>query len=162
MANITAVYHKRNIYPLFWFHMQALLLKMLFSIVILFYHSTVIQSFIDLFIYSINISLFSYLHECHLLLPCLFKSALLLVLNLAKKPCVDCETVDFNYMHLWCNYYISMSIHVRFYCEQCAVTLIQRVQHSKNRLCRNDLCTAADATLLEHTAGPQQCTVWRL
>jgi len=29
---------------------------------------------------------------------------------------------------------ISMSIHVHFYCEQSVVTLIQRMQHSKNRL----------------------------
>ncbi len=162
MANITAVYHKHNIYPLFWFPHASVVTENAFqhcNSLLSQYSNTI---FHRLILYSINISLFSYLHECHLLLPCLFKSALLLVLNLAKKPCVDCETVDFNYMHLWCNYYISMSIHVRFYCEQCAVTLIQRVQHSKNRLCGNDLCTAADATLLEHTAGPQQCTVWRL
>ncbi len=44
------------------------------------------------------------------------------------------NTVDFNYMHLWCNYYIFMSIHVHIYRKQCAVTLIQLLQRSKNRL----------------------------
>uniref|UniRef100_A0A671T7T8 Uncharacterized protein n=1 Tax=Sinocyclocheilus anshuiensis TaxID=1608454 RepID=A0A671T7T8_9TELE len=55
-------------------------------------------------------------------------------------------------MHLWCNYYIFVSIHVHIYRKPCAVTLIQRMQRSKNRL---DLCTAADAPLLECTAEPQ-------
>ncbi len=45
---------------------------------------------------------------------------------------------------------MSMSIHAHFYPEQSAVTLIQRMQHSKNRL-GNDSCTAADAPLLERT-----------
>ncbi len=46
-----------------------------------------------------------------------------------------------------------MSIHVNFYREQSTVTLIQRMQHSKNRLCGDDGCNAAAASLLECTAG---------
>ena len=37
-------------------------------------------------------------------------------------------------MHLWCDYYIFRSIFVNFDHETCAVTLIQRLQHSRNRL----------------------------
>ncbi len=38
-----AVYHQHNIYPLFWFQIQTLLLKMLFQHCDFFFHSTVIQ-----------------------------------------------------------------------------------------------------------------------
>ncbi len=44
------------------------------------------------------------------------------------------NTLDFNYMHLWCNYYILVLIHVHIYCKQCAVTLIQRVQRKRSLL----------------------------
>ncbi len=42
-----AVYYKHNIYPLFLFQIQTLLLKMLFQHCDYFLHSPVIQSFID-------------------------------------------------------------------------------------------------------------------
>ncbi len=45
------------------------------------------------------------------------------------------NTVDFNYIYLLWNYYISMSVHVHFYCEQSPVTLIQCEQQTKKRLC---------------------------
>ncbi len=51
-----------------------------------------------------------------------------------------------------------MSIHVHFYREQSAVTLIQRMQHSKNRLGAETI----SAPLLERTAGPQPRAVWTL
>lgn len=59
-----------------------------------------------------------------------------------------------------------LNVHVNpflFLCEQCAVTLIQRVEHSKNRFCAgNDRCTAADAPLLEYIHGQHPCAVWML
>ncbi len=45
-----------------------------------------------------------------------------------------------------------------FYHEKSAVTLIQRMQHSKNRLCAEMIA----ALLLERTAGPQPRAVWML
>ncbi len=41
-----SVYHKRNIYPLFWFQVQTLLLKMLFPCDYFFFYSNTI--FIDM------------------------------------------------------------------------------------------------------------------
>ncbi len=66
------------------------------------------------------------------------------------------NTAGFNYIYLLWNKYISMSIHVHFYREQSTVTLIQRMQHSKNRLCVETSCTAAAAPLLERTATPDR------
>ncbi len=64
------------------------------------------------------------------MLPCLSKSALLFVLNQAKKPVNHWRL----YIYLLWNYKISMSIHVNLYLKQSDVTLIRRVQHSRNRL----------------------------
>ncbi len=61
------------------------------------------------------------------------------------------NTAGFNYIYLLWNKCISMSIHVHFYREQSTVTLIQRMQHSKNRLCAETSCTAAAA--LPHRTG---------
>ncbi len=62
--------------------------------------------------------------------PCLSESALLFGLNLAKKPVKYSRLC----IHLLWNYYIYVSTHVHFYREQRAVSLIQRVLHSKNIL----------------------------
>ncbi len=61
------------------------------------------------------------------------------------------NTADFNYKHLWCNYYIFVSIHVHIYCKQCTVTLIQRfkINAAKIDSVRKHLCTDADALLLD-------------
>ncbi len=72
------------------------------------------------------------------LLPCLFKSALLFVLN-QPKPLL--KTADFNYIYLLWSHYIAMSIHVHLYREQSAVTLIQCMQHSKSRLCAETIAS---------------------
>ncbi len=42
-----------------------------------------------------------------------------------------------------------------FYHKKCAVTLIQCVQYSKDRLGVETICTNVDAPLLEHTTGWQ-------
>ncbi len=56
-----------------------------------------------------------------------------------------------------------MSLHVHFYREQSAVTLIQRMQHSKYRLCAETIAALLQThRTLERTAGPQPRAVWTL
>ncbi len=70
--------------------------------------------------------------------------------------------IPINNIYILWNYYISMSIHVHFYREQSAVTLILCVQHSKNRLCAETTAALLQTPLLDPTAAPQQCAVWTL
>ncbi len=64
-----AVYHKHNIYPLFWFQIQTLSLKMLFQQCDYFFlHRTVIQSFIDGFKHNKYIIVKQHIIQCLLLL----------------------------------------------------------------------------------------------
>ncbi len=56
-------------------------------------------------------------------------------------------------MHLWCYYYIFVSIHVHIYCKQCAVTLIQRVQWKRSLHC----CRRTAPGTQSRTCSSVQC-----
>ncbi len=76
-----AVYYRHNMYPLFWFQIQTLLLKMLFQYCDSFLHSPVIQSFTDLFKRN---KYKKHIIQCFLLLHLLLDLYIKLLKQLAK------------------------------------------------------------------------------